>query len=62
VVVVADHGVVRLAWSDGRKESYTVYKSQDPRSFARGEAHRVQGNVWTDPDPASSQVIFYRIE
>ena len=62
IEVVASQGVVRLAWSDGNKTTYTVYKSQDPRSFARGEAHRVQGNVWTDSDPASSQVIFYRIE
>jgi len=62
VVVVADHGVVRLAWSDGRKESYTVYKSQDPRQAGTRRAYVVRGNAWTDRDPDTSPVVFYRIE
>ncbi len=60
--VVADRGVVRLAWSDGVKASYTVYKAVDPRLARRGEAHVVRGNVWVDTHPESSPVVFYRIE
>jgi anti-sigma factor RsiW len=60
--VVRDGGVVRLAWSDGRKETYTVYKSHNPREFSAEEAHVVRGNVWTDESPETSQVVFYRIE
>ncbi len=60
--VVADRGVVRLAWSDGVKASYTVYKTVDPRLVGRGEAHVVRGNVWVDTHPESSPVVFYRIE
>jgi len=60
--VVADRGVVRLAWSDGVKASYTVYKTVDPRLVGRGEAHVVRGNVWVYTHPESSPVVFYRIE
>ena len=60
--VVADRGVVRLAWSDGEKVSYTVYKTADPRIAGRGESHVVKGHVWVDTDPESSPVVFYRIE
>ncbi len=60
--VVADRGVVRLAWSDGEKVSYTVYKSTDPRTAVRGESHVVKGHVWVDTEPDSSPVVFYRIE
>jgi len=60
--VVAEGGMVRIAWRDGSRDSYTVYKSDDPRSFSKGEAHVVRGNVWTDPNPDSSRVIFYQIE
>jgi len=60
--VVADRGVVRLAWSDGEKVTYTVYKTADPRIAARGESHVVKGHVWVDTDPDSSPVVFYRIE
>ena len=62
VQVVADHGVVHLAWTDGRKESYTIYKSQDPRGHARTRAFVVRGNAWTDNDPDTSPVVFYRVE
>ncbi len=62
IEVVADGGSVRLAWSDGNKASYTVYKSDDPRGLARAEVHVVRGNFWVDPDPDSSPVVFYRIE
>jgi anti-sigma factor RsiW len=61
VDVVADHGVVRLAWTDGRKESYTVRKSHDPRGRASDKEYVVRGNVWTDIEPDSSPVVFYRI-
>ena len=62
IQVVNEGGAVRLAWSDGTKSSYTVYKSSDPREVARAEIHRVKGNVWTDEDPGSSPIVFYRIE
>ncbi|HEU4402578.1 MAG TPA: zf-HC2 domain-containing protein [Candidatus Polarisedimenticolia bacterium] len=60
--VVAADGSVRLAWRDGEKGSYTVFKSSDPRQISRGEAHVVRGNIWTDTNPDSSPVVFYRIE
>jgi hypothetical protein len=60
--VVSEGGAVRLAWANGEKEFYTVYKSTDPREFARGEAHVVQGNVWTDKEADSSPVVFYKVE
>lgn len=60
--VVAQDGVVRLAWRDGEKETYRVYKSDDPRSFSGADAYTVWGNVWTDQDPGSSQIVYYRIE
>ena len=62
IEVVADGQVVRLAWVDGQRESYTVFKSTDPRSTTKGEAHVVRGNVWVDQKPNSSPVVFYRIE
>jgi anti-sigma factor RsiW len=62
IQVVNEGGAVRLAWSDGTKSSYTVYKTSDPRGVARAEVHRVKGNVWTDEDPGSSPIVFYRIE
>jgi len=62
IEVVADRGVVRLAWSDGQRASYTVMKSDDPRAVGRGEVHVVKGNVWIDRQPDSSPVVFYRIE
>ena len=55
-------GTVRLAWSNGRKGTYTVYKSHDPRLFSHSEAHVVAGNVWTDEDAASAPIVYYRIE
>lgn len=60
--IVAERGVVRLAWSDGERSSYTVVKSTDPRFTSTGEAHVVKGNVWVDSHPDSSPVVFYRIE
>jgi len=62
IQVVVKDGAVRLAWSDGKRDSYTVYKSSDPRSFSRGEARVVRSNVWTDTHPASSPIVFYRID
>ena len=62
IQVMAKDGVVRLAWTDGQKASYTVLKSSNPRDFSRGEAHVVRGNVWTDTHPSTSPVVFYSIE
>jgi hypothetical protein len=55
-------GAVRLAWSDGTKVSYTVYRSTDPRHPGAGEPHKVNGNVWIDRAAGSAQVVYYRIE
>lgn len=60
--VVQSGDGVTLAWSDGSKGSYTVYKGSDPRHLTAGEAHVVKGNVWTDAHPDSAPVIYYRIE
>ena len=57
-----EDGAVRLAWSDGRKPSYVVHKSSDPRGVTGAETHSVQGNTWVDTNPDSSRVVFYRIE
>lgn len=62
-VEVESHGsAVLLAWTDGSRDSYTVYKTSDPRNLRRAEVHRVKGNSWVDENPGSSQVVFYRIE
>jgi len=60
--LVANRGVVRLAWTDGQRREYTVLKSSDPRGMARAETFVVRGNVWVDPGPDSSPIVFYRIE
>ncbi len=60
--VTSDGQAVRLAWSDGTRESYTVYKSYDPRSLRGAEVHVVKGNVWIDRDSARSPIVFYRVE
>ena len=62
IEVVQSDGVVTLAWSDGSKASYTVYKSSDPRQFSSRQAHVVKGNIWRDDDPGSSPVVYYRVE
>jgi anti-sigma factor RsiW len=61
-VRAADDGAVRLAWSDGDRGSYTVYKSHDPRLLTHAESHQVAGNIWTDTDPESARFVYYRIE
>lgn len=60
--ITADGGVVKLAWSDGTREAYKVYKSTDPRDLERAEVHVVKGNVWTDSEAGTSPIVFYRIE
>jgi hypothetical protein len=61
--VVAEGGVVRLAWSDGVKASYTVHKTTDLRHPGQGEVHVVRGKTtWTDTDPGPSPIVFYRID
>lgn len=62
IEVVAEGGTVKLAWRDGERDSYTVFKSDNPRDFNRGEVYPVRGNVWIDTDPDSSTVVFYRIK
>ncbi|HXI20524.1 MAG TPA: zf-HC2 domain-containing protein [Gemmatimonadales bacterium] len=62
IEVVAEPGAVKLAWSDGPRASYTVYKSDNPRDFGRKDAHVVRGNSWVDRAPDSSPVVFYKIE
>jgi len=58
----AQGGAVSLAWSDGNGKAYKVYKSSDPRRLGQGRAEIVRGNQWTDQDPESSQIVFYRVE
>ena len=58
----AEGGGIRLAWSNGRMGTYTVYKSHDPRLFSHSETHVVAGNIWTDEDSASGPIVYYRIE
>jgi len=60
--VTADGQAVHLAWSDGTRSSYTVYKSHDPRTFGRAEAHVIKGNSWVDRDADGAPIVFYRIE
>ena len=60
--ITTDGGVVRLAWSDGSRDSYRVYKSADPQALGQSEVHVVRGNVWTDNRPESSPIVYYRIE
>jgi anti-sigma factor RsiW len=62
IQVVAEGGLVRLAWSNGHKDVYTVYKSTDPRDLSGSEIHVVRGNIWTDTDAETSPVVFYRVE
>jgi len=60
--VTTDGQAVRLAWSDGSRSSYTVYKSHNPRSFGSAEAHVIKGNNWVDRDSDAAPIVFYRIE
>jgi len=60
--VAAVGNQVQLAWSNGARESYRVFKSHDPRVFTEAEIFEARGNVWTDPDPGSSGIVFYRVE
>ena len=53
---------VRLAWSNGTNHAYRVYKSSDPRGLTGAEVHSVRGTVWIDDNPASSPIVYYRIE
>jgi len=58
----AEGGTVHLAWSDGRRKPYMVYKSTDPRQLGRGPAQQVKGNQWVDSEPDSARIVFYRVE
>ena len=60
--ITTDGGVVRLAWSDGTRDAYRVYKSTDPRDLDGAEVHVVKGNVWTDSEAGSGPIVYYRIE
>jgi putative zinc finger protein len=59
--ITVDGGVTRLAWSNGSRDSYKVYKSTDPRVLEQSEVHIVRGSVWTDTEPESSAIVFYKI-
>ncbi len=61
-VRVVEPGIVRLAWSNGARDEYTVYKSHDPRRLSHAEAHEVDGTIWTDTDSESASIVYYRIE
>jgi len=61
-VVAGPNGTVRLAWSNGERPSYTIYRTTDPRSFGRAEAHVVKGNIWVDTERDASKVVYYRVE
>jgi hypothetical protein len=60
--ITSNGGVVRVAWSNGSRDMYTVYKSYDPRSLQGARAHLVRGNVWLDAETDRSPIVFYRIE
>ena len=49
-------------WTDGKRESYTVYKGSDPRALDQAEAHLVRGHAWVDSHASSSPIVYYRIE
>jgi hypothetical protein len=60
--ITSDGGVVKLAWSDGSRDSYRVYKSTDPRVMGQSEVHVVRGHAWTDTRPESAAIVYYRID
>jgi len=60
--ITAAGGVVKLAWSDGSRDSYRVYKSTNPRVLGQSEVHVVRGHVWTDTRPESASIVYYRID
>jgi len=62
VDITAAGGVVKLAWSDGSRDSYRVYKSTNPRVLGQSEVHVVRGHVWTDTRPESASIVYYRID
>ena len=62
IEITSYDGVVKLAWNDGSRDAYKVYKGSDPRNLGRGEVHVVKGNIWTDSQPGSSPIVFYKIE
>jgi hypothetical protein len=55
-------GAVHLAWSNGRKDSYTVTKSSDPRGLEGAERHVVTGHDWIDAEAGQERIVFYRID
>jgi hypothetical protein len=61
-VMAGPDGTVRLAWSNGERPSYTIYRTTDPRGFGRAEAHVVKGNIWVDDERDASRVVYYRVE
>ena len=62
IEITSYDGVVKLAWNDGSRDAYKVYKGSDPRDLGRGEVHLVKGNIWTDNKPGSSPIVYYKIE
>lgn len=60
--ITADGGVITLAWTDGSRDSYRVYKSTNPRGLEQSEVHVVRGHIWTDTRPESASIVYYKID
>jgi hypothetical protein len=60
--ITTDGGVIKLAWTDGSRDSYKVYRSTNPRVLEQSEVQVVRGHVWTDTRPESASIVYYRID
>jgi len=60
--ITANGGVITLAWTDGSRDSYRVYKSTSPRGLEQSEVHVVRGHIWTDTRPESASIVYYKID
>jgi hypothetical protein len=60
--ITTDGGVIKLAWTDGSRDSYKVYKNTNPRVLEQSEVQVVRGHVWTDTRPESASIVYYRID
>jgi len=55
-------GAVKLVWTNGGREKYTVYRGADPRGHSQGEVYVVQGHSWIDREAQEGPIVYYRIE
>jgi anti-sigma factor RsiW len=53
---------LRVAWSNGHKLTYKVFKTTDPRLLGTGSAQVVKGHEWVDRDTESPAIVYYRVE